>query len=62
MKSYNPYVQQFDAFQKGQLHIDVEPEQELLELANPYDPAQRQGIYYLWDRALTMANIIPISE
>lgn len=52
IENYNPYVQQFDAFQKGQLHIDVEPEQELLELANPYDPAQRQGIYYLWDRAL----------
>lgn len=52
IENYNPYVQQFDAFQKGQLHIDVEPEPELLELANPYDPAQRQGIYYLWDRAL----------
>lgn len=52
IENYNPYVQQFDAFQKGQLHIDVEPEQELLEFANPYDPAQRQGIYYLWDRAL----------
>ena len=32
IENYNPYVQQFDAFQKGQLHIDVEPEQELLEL------------------------------
>ena len=50
--SYNPYVQQFDALQKGQLHIDYEPSKELLELENPYDYGARDGIYYLWDRAL----------
>ena len=49
--NYNPYIQQFDAFQKGQLHLDVEPSQELLELENPYKPSEREGIYYLWDRA-----------
>ena len=49
--SYNPYEQQFDAFMKGQLNIDVKPSEELLKLENPYDPYQREGIYYLWDRA-----------
>ncbi len=48
---YNPYEQQFDAFMKGQLHIDFKPSEELLELENPYDPAERDGVYYLWDRA-----------
>lgn len=48
---YNPYIQQFDAFQKGQLHFDVEPTEELLALENPYNPADREGVYYLWDRA-----------
>lgn len=48
---YNPYIQQFDAFQKGQLHLDVEPTEELLNLENPYNPNEREGIYYLWDRA-----------
>ena len=48
---YNPYEQQFDAFMKGQLNIDVEPSDELKALENPYDPWQREGIDYLWDRA-----------
>ena len=48
---YNPYEQQFDAFMKGQLHIDFEPSEELKALENPYDPASRDGVYYLWDRA-----------
>ena len=50
--SYNPYVQQFDALKKGQLHIDVKPSDELLALENPYDYSARDGVYYLWDRAL----------
>lgn len=52
---YNAYVQQFDAFMKGQLYLDVEPSQALQELENPYDWQQRidGGIgFYLWDRAL----------
>ncbi|MBO5859951.1 MAG: hypothetical protein J6R20_09285 [Clostridia bacterium] len=49
--AYDPYVQQFDAFMKGQLHLDVVPDRALLSLGNPYDPSTRDGIYYLWDRA-----------
>jgi len=48
---YNPYIQQFDAFKKGQLHIDLQPDPRLAELQNPYDPDARTGFYYLWDRA-----------
>lgn len=51
VESYNPYIQQFDAFMKGQLHFDVEPTAELLALENPYNPDMRNGIYYLYDRA-----------
>lgn len=50
--NYSPYIQQFDAFMKGQLHFDVEPTPELLSLENPYNPDSREGIYYLFDRAL----------
>lgn len=50
-EDYNPYIQQFDAFMKGQLHLDAEPPEELAELDNPYDKDSREGIYYLWDRA-----------
>lgn len=50
--NYNPYIQQFDAFMKGQLHFDVEPTPELLSLENPYNPDSREGIYFLFDRAL----------
>ncbi len=48
---YNPYIQQFDAFMKGQTNIDYEPSEQLLEIDNPYDPAERKGVYYLYDRA-----------
>ena len=51
VSAYNPYEQQFDAFMKGQLHIDFAPDKALAELENPYDYYQREGIYYLWDRA-----------
>lgn len=47
----NPYVQQFDAFEKGQLNIDVEPDEALLEMKNPYDPYERGEAEILWDRA-----------
>lgn len=50
-EGFNPYIQQFDAFMKGQLHFDVEPTAELLALENPYNPDLRDGIYYLFDRA-----------
>lgn len=51
VEGFNPYIQQFDAFMKGQLHFDVEPSRELLSLENPYNPDLRDGIYYLFDRA-----------
>ncbi len=51
---YNPYVEQFDAFMKGQLNIDYEPDSRLTALDNPYNYSERanSGAYYLWDRAL----------
>lgn len=52
VNAYNPYVQQFDALKKGQLHIDYPVSEELLALENPYDYGARQGMYYLWDRAM----------
>lgn len=52
VNTYNPYVQQSDAFLKGQLSIDYPVSDELLELKNPYDYNARNGIYYLWDRAM----------
>ena len=51
---YNPYVQQFDAFKKGQMHIDYEPTQKFLKVENPYDPDAREGCKEastFWDRA-----------
>ncbi len=52
VSAYSPYVQQFDAFLKGQLNIDVPVPDALLQLENPYDCSQRNGISYLWDRAM----------
>lgn len=51
---YNPYIEQFDAFMKGRLHIDYTPDSRLTSLSNPYDYNERadSGAYYLWDRAL----------
>lgn len=48
---YDPYVQQFDAFMKGQLHFNYEPDEDFLAIENPYDPDQRHNVYYLYDRA-----------
>ena len=45
------WVQQFDAFEKGQLHLDIPVDPALEALENPYDPAQRVGVRYPWDRA-----------
>ncbi|MBO5312578.1 MAG: hypothetical protein J6B29_01295 [Clostridia bacterium] len=49
---YSPYIQQLDAFIKGQISLDVEVPKELLELENPYDCSQRGDIEHLWDRAM----------
>ena len=51
VERYHPYIQQLDAFIKGQLHLDVAPSQDLLELENPYNPSERRGISFLFDRA-----------
>lgn len=51
VKFYSPYIQQFDAFMKGQLHLDIQPSAELLALENPYTPDLRAGVDYAYDRA-----------
>ena len=56
LEDYDPYVQQFDALQKGQWHIDVEPSDELQKLGNPYDPAVRGDIEYEYDVAYYNGN------
>ncbi|MCQ2427917.1 MAG: hypothetical protein MJ137_05895 [Clostridia bacterium] len=52
--SYQPYIQQFDAFEKGQAELDVRVSGQLLECKNPYDPNERaeSHAWYMWDRAM----------
>lgn len=57
--SYNPYIQTFDAFMKGQLNIDMKPSDTLQSLENPYDRDARReaGVEYEgWDRAYYNGN------
>ena len=49
--SNNIYYQQFAAYLKGQLHLDVPVDEGLLSLSNPYDPSKRAGLEVLWDHA-----------
>ncbi len=59
VSSYNPYIQTFDAFMKGQLNIDMKPSDKLASLENPYDRDQRTeaGVEYEgWDRAYYDGN------
>ncbi len=51
VRNYQPYIQQFDAFMKGQLHLDIPVSDEMLSLENPYDYATRVDADPLWDRA-----------
>ena len=51
IRYYSPYVQQLDAFLKGQLHLDIQPSAELLALENPYTPDNRAEIDFVYDRA-----------
>ncbi|MBR3819405.1 MAG: hypothetical protein IKJ41_09705 [Clostridia bacterium] len=51
IKYYSPYIQQLDAFIKGQIHLDIQPSAELLALGNPYTPDNREGIEFVYDRA-----------
>lgn len=52
--NYSFYVQQADAWLKGQAALDVEADPALLAMENPYDTAKRQELKvpYLFDRAL----------
>lgn len=47
------YMQQLDAFEKGQLALDLDVNPELETLDNPYDKGERdkKEISYHWDRA-----------
>ncbi len=53
VSTYSAHVQQFDAFQKGRLSLDLEADPHLAAMENPYDfsARQEQGISYYWDRA-----------
>ena len=51
VERYQPYVQQFDAWMKGQLHLDIPVSDELLQVENPYDYASRVEYKPMWDRA-----------
>jgi len=60
ISEYNPYVQQFDAIKKGQLHIDYTPSDRFLAVEDPYEPSERYNKYgqlkakefsTFWDRA-----------
>lgn len=47
------YIRQFDAWQKGQIELDLPVDPVLMSLENPYDPAERRqsGAAYSWDYA-----------
>lgn len=53
---YDQYALQFNAFLNGHIELDAAPDERLAELENPYDKAQRSGIYYLWDVAYYNGN------
>ena len=46
------YDQLASAFRQGHLYLDASPDPALLGLADPYDPAQRNGVPYLLDASL----------
>lgn len=58
LENQNAYAQQFDAFLKGQLHLDFAPNEAILALENPYDYDARSEMqaWYPWDRALFEGN------
>ncbi len=51
IRFYSPYMQQLDAFLKGQIHLDIQPSAELIALENPYTPDLRAEVDYIYDRA-----------
>jgi hypothetical protein len=46
------YADQAEGFRLGHLHLASEPDPRLLALRDPYEPAARGGIHYLWDASL----------
>lgn len=50
---YDAYAQQLDAFEKGQLSLDLGVNPALADLDNVYDRGERdkKGVKYHWDRA-----------
>lgn len=59
----NAYEQQFDAFLKGQLNIDVVPDLRLSIMSNPYDESARrtEGFFIFGTERISTVSIIPIS-
>jgi len=53
ISAHSQYIKQFDAFAKGQLHLDMEVSDSLLALEDPYNPDERDdaGAEYYWDHA-----------
>lgn len=49
----DPYIMTFDAFQKGQVYLDIEADPGLASLENVYDVSERNqsGLPYRWDMA-----------
>ncbi|MDD6269789.1 MAG: hypothetical protein PUA84_07035 [Oscillospiraceae bacterium] len=49
----DPFSYTFDAFQKGQVYLDLDPDPKLAELDNVYDKSLREaeGAAYHWDYA-----------
>lgn len=52
-EAYGCYIQQFDAFQKGQLNLDLSVDPKLRAMENPYDYSARvaQRVSFSWDRS-----------
>lgn len=55
----SPYDQLAEAFLAGRLNIATVPDPRILALENPYNPAQRIGIYYPWDLSLYNGKYYP---
>lgn len=49
----DPYAMTLDAFEKGQVWLDMDEVPELAEMENPYDKSMRDntGVHYEWDYA-----------
>ena len=41
-----------DSIINGNIKLQIEPSEELINLENPYDATQRKGVDYIWDVAL----------